>query len=225
MQVAQSQIKRVDVDSFMIPIGSRVIIEPSGLGGKVKTYFIGMERKSYFIVSLAPVIGEDKLAYDFLYKGNKTKVFYTQDGVINGFMSRVLLYTTSPFRHIYFTYPTDAEICNLRQTPRTECHLPCKVQVGDLKLGGMIVNISSGGCGVCLRMPKKEMFEQLQMDSSAGVRFFLVKSMREFTALCEVKNKRLVGDKLTLGMSFKKMDENTLDRVNEFIAWVLSYRI
>ena len=224
MQVGTAQIQRVDVDNFNIPIGSRVIIEPLGLGEKVKTHFIGMERKNYFIVSLAPFIGEEKPRYDFLYKGNRTKIFYTQDGVINGFIAKVMLYTTSPFRHIYFSYPTDAEICNLRQAQRTDCHLPCRIAMGDLELSGMMTNISVTGCAVSIRDPGEDACRAVAMQSMVGVRFYLLQNMREFVVPCEVKNKRLTGNMLTLGMCFENIDPLTGKRIAEFINWVLSFK-
>lgn len=224
MVIDSSQIQRIDVDNFSIPIGSRVIIEPEGYGDKIKTYFIGMERKSYFIVSLAPVVGEDKRVYDFLYKDNRTKIFYTMEGVINGFISKVLSYTTSPFRHIYFTYPTDAEICNLRHAQRTECHLPCVINANGQDLPGMILNISATGCGICLRSNVPGVIDKLETESEFLLRFYLVKNMREFSVKCVLKNKRRTGQRTTLGMSFSDIDENTQKRINEFIAWVTSYK-
>ncbi len=218
-------IQQVDVDTFSIPIGSAVIIEPSGLKDKIKTYFIGMERKSYFIVSLAPVIGVEKQIYDFLYKGNRTKIFYTSDGVINGFIAKVLLYTTSPFRHIYFTYPTDAEICNLRKAPRTECHLPGRVSLGNSHFACMIANISSTGCGACIHGIHPELAEDFKKGSTVRIRFYLVKSMKEFTTQCKVMNVRSQGNKLILGMSYLELDESLQQRVNSFINWVLSYKV
>ncbi len=225
MHLEASRIQRADVDNFAIPIGSRVIIEPSGLGDKLKTFFIGMERKSYFIVALAARLGLDKMVFDYLYRGNKAKIFYTQDGVINGFMSQVLSYTTSPFRHIYFTYPTAAEICNLRQASRTDCHLPAKLGMGNLHCSGMISNISTTGCGVTVVLPSPEVAEGIAVGSSVTLRFHLVQAMHEFTVPCELKNKRLCGDKLILGMSFSQLEENTRKRVAEFIAWVTEYRL
>lgn len=220
-----AQIRRVDVDTFSIPIGSRVIIEPAGLGGKIKTYFIGMERKSYFIVSLAPVIGEDKLAYNYLYKGNKTKIFFTQEGVINGFMAKVILYTTSPFRHIYFTYPTDAEICNLRKATRTDCHLPARIPIGGKERTCMIGNISTSGCGITLRNISSDILELIPKDKPVPIRFYLVKSTEELTAMCEVKNLRREKDGATLGLKFCNLDEHVSKRITEFITWVLNYRL
>lgn len=233
MSKEQSQIQRVDVDALSIPIGSRVVIEPEGLGEKVKTRFIGMERKSYFIVSLAPVVGEDKLAYDYLYKGNPTKIFYTQEGIINGFMSRVILYTTSPFKHLYLEYPTDAEICNLRQSQRTDCHLPSKLTLNGFELPGMICNISATGCGVSVRAQKPklpkltelpELENKLQPGAQLQLRFYLTQNIRECNVTCELKNKRKAKNMLLLGMSFADLDQNTQKRVSEFIDWVSSYR-
>lgn len=224
MNFEAQRIQQVDVDCFSIPIGSRVIIEPSGVDGKIRTFFIGMERKSYFIVSLAPMMGAEKRIYDFLYKGNRTKIFYTSDGVINGFIAKILLYTTSPFRHIYFTYPTDAEICNLRKSPRTDCHLPTKLSVGDMHFSGMMQNISSSGCGVCIQAPHPELAEDIQKNALASLRFYLVKNMKEFFVQCRVMNLRKQGNKLILGLSFLEMEESLQRRVNEFINWVLTYR-
>ncbi len=225
MSVEEQQIQQVDVDTFSIPIGSRVIIEPSGMDAKIRTFFIGMERKSYFIVSLAPVVGVEKRVYDFLYKGNRTKIFYTCDGVINGFIAKILLYTTSPFRHIYFTYPTDAEICNLRKSPRTDCHLPTKLSVGDMHFSGMMLNISASGCGICVLAPHPDLSEDIQKGAMASMRFFLVKNMKEFSVQCRIMNIRRQGIKLVIGLSFLEMEPALQKRVNEFIDWVLSYRV
>ncbi len=222
--VAEERIKKGDASHFSIPIGSPVIIEPHGLGEKIRTYFIGMEKKSYIIVSLTSFVGDNRLVFDYLYKGNRTKLFYTQEGVVNGFIAKVLLYTTSPFRHIYFNYPTDAEFCNLRKSTRTDCHLPAVIEMNGSASKAMVVNISDSGCALSV---KTQHFagSQLNAGDIFTLRFFLTQAMEEFRTVSEVKNIRQAEGKIQLGLMFHDLSEKQSRRIQEFIDYVISYKM
>ncbi len=225
MNKPSSGIKKGDLENIVLELGSPVLIEPSGLGDKIKTYFLGMEKKSYLILALSPLLGEDKVIYDYLYKGNRTKIFYTKEGVINGFVSQVIAYTTSPFRHIYFTYPTDAEICNLRGSERTDCHLPAAIKCEGRQVRGMIVNLSGGGCAMCIDWSEDLDDAGLVEGAEFEVKFHLSKESQDHSATCKIMNMRKRKDLALLGMKFEIIDDQTSKWISDFISHVLRYKI
>lgn len=225
MENNSTDIKKGSLENIVIELGAPILIEPSGLGEKIKTFFLGMEKKSYLITALSPLLGEDKLIYDYLYKGNRTKIFYTKEGIVNGFVSQVIAYTTSPFRHIYFTYPTDAEICNLRQSERTDCHLPAAIDCDGSQIRGMIVNLSGGGCAMCIDWDDQLADAGIVEGASFVVKFHLSKESQDRTVTCKIMNMRKRKDLALLGMKFEVIDDQTTKWISDFINHVQRYKI
>lgn len=219
------RIRRSDQLEVKLDLGMPVMIEPQGYEDKMRTYFIGMERKSYLIFALSPVINDQRRLFEYLYKGNRTKVFYTHEGVVNGVVSQIIMYTTAPFRHLYLTYPTDAEFCNLRGDSRTDSHVPCMLE-GRVGAGpGMIVNISKGGCAISVDNARYPGSRHIEKGDILEVRFHLVHGGKECNTKLQVMNHRSRDKKSLLGCRFVNMDPALAKYVGEFIDYVLSYKI
>jgi hypothetical protein len=100
--------QRTDLE-FNPAFGSPLLLRPEGFDGELKTYFIGMEPSKYVICSLGNALA-DKAALSALRdKTRRTRLFYLRQGVMCGFTVRIQGFKTSPFGHLYLSFPKIAQ--------------------------------------------------------------------------------------------------------------------
>lgn len=220
--VLENGVCKADTSTFDLCFGASVQIEPAGLGYKLQSYFIGMVKYKYIIVRLSPLGLDWKNVYATLYRDNETKLFYTREGVLHGYMSKVLSYITTPHRHVYLTYPHEAELFTLRGHTRHQCHVPARVRLDDLELSGMALNFSTGGCCVCVSVPE-ERREDIGVDKLIHVGCSLVSAQGVSHSVCRVRNVREARGKLVLGLSFEEISESSMNRVEAFLEHLGRY--
>lgn len=223
-QVIEGRIvQEIDFSTMPLEIGHRVHIKPGGLSCRAPALFVGMELNSYLMVRLSGLHAELSEIFPFLYAGNEVKLFFTDKGVLKGFLCTVIAYKASPFRHLYLSYPHKGEFFTLRQQDRYLCHLPAFTDPGKERLHGMIQDLSLGGCSVNLAHPDPESLD-LRMDQRLTVGFSLLSAEHVNMALCRVRNLRLEEDMVNLGLSFEGLDKAVMARVTHFIDFLSRYR-
>lgn len=206
--------------------GTPVILEANGTGVKLRSRFIGSEQDCYVILSLTPIQEQgSSVMSQVIRRGTKVKVFFSREGSVHGFLSKVLASTTKPFMHLYLSYPGNLEACNLRMTERTECHLPAVVDLFGGELEGMVTNISAGGCALSLPLPGEEGVNTFHQGDRLSLRFHINLASREYRAACRVMNVRDCNDKTLLGLRFEDLDKKARHSVVEFIRYVQLHRI
>lgn len=218
MEEGKREILSVGGESFSLRVGKSLFLEPDGLGEKLRTHFIGMERGAYLIVALNQLGAFADVVFEHLYPGNVVRLFYTEAGEVKGYLCHVLSYTTSPYRHLYLSYPEEGEVCVLRGTERTECHLPAWIGANGSESPGMIANISRGGCGMCVQ--EGEGLEGLAPESPARVRFSFFSSRVEYEVASVVRNVRPLAGRVMLGLAFEGLDDDLGAKVTDFIHYV-----
>ena len=121
------------------------------LGGKGQEFkaagvLAGMISDEYLMIRVSAIPGilsrlqeDDLIAVRYVYAGN-----------VYGFNSTIVNYIQKPALIVFLTYPATVETVNLRNAQRVECLFPATVKTdrGDYK--AVIVDISQGGCRVCL---------------------------------------------------------------------------
>lgn len=130
--------KRVSID-----MGTEVLMQISGVSGRLPSMFIGMEASRYMIFKLprAQVSLSSKLA-----KGSGVIVRYRFQGRIYGFQSTILGTVSEPYGLMFVNAPDVVEEHNLRKKQRIDCYFPCEVEIGERREPGVVVNISLSGC-------------------------------------------------------------------------------
>ncbi|MEF2145040.1 MAG: PilZ domain-containing protein [Desulfovibrionaceae bacterium] len=204
--------------------GSTILLRPEGFDGEFKTYFIGMEPGQYVICSLGAMMCSVENISNVLSKNKRTKLFYVRQGVVKGFLVHILSYKTTPFRHLYVSYPKISQTFNLRTSDRVDCHLPAKISCDESKGQGMLTNISSGGCRLSMLSRNGEA-GWLKEGERYNLSFQLNTQAKPLNCACILAKLMPREAVLHLGLSFEDMVERKQALVNDFITFVSEYRI
>lgn len=218
--------QRTDLE-FNPAFGSPLLLRPEGFEGELKTYFIGMEPSKYVICSLGNALA-DKAALSALRdKTRRTRLFYLRQGVMCGFTVRIQGFKTSPFGHLYLSFPKIAQTFNLRQHDRIDCHLPAMISAPAGSSQGMISNISKGGCRMSL-LPGESPLSWLCEGECYDLAMQLPTLSEPQHCFCRL-SQRIDGTRdanlLQLGLQFQNFDTAHEECIEAFIRHVSDYRI
>jgi len=106
-------VDRREGSALGVVIGTKMLVEPAGMGDRFKSEFVGMVRGGFIIVRVPRIPGIN----EFLYVEKKVTVRYVHGGNVYGFESEVLMNQSGPFRLLFLRYPDTVEILNLRRCP------------------------------------------------------------------------------------------------------------
>jgi hypothetical protein len=131
------------VVDFKGAVGTRVIIEPEGLGDRFNTNVVGWEKGKFFLVAFP-----HNLALRATLTVGKLLIvrYLGHDGKICGFETTVQGLIVAPQRFICLEYPKRIISVNLRKADRMYTFLPAKVTVDHTEIPGYIINVSVSGC-------------------------------------------------------------------------------
>ena len=210
---------------FAPEIGDKVLLNPAGKEEKFTAYFIGMEQGRYVVTSLGPFAREIERMSKVLPKGCKARLFNVRRGVMHGYMVQVLGYATTPYQHLYLSYPDRNETHNLRQFDRVDCHLPGQVGAGSGAVKGMVDNISQGGCRLQIAPEEVEKLGALDRDRSHILYFQLNTETEPCRVKCMVvKVDDAPGGYQQVGLRFDSMVGDAGSRLQSFIDFVIRFR-
>ena len=225
-------LQAVDLSRFQPDHNTRLAIKPDGLDYRVPARYLGMEQRSYLILHLTALGGAAQEVYPYLYKDNPVRIFLAAEGALQGYLSRIIAYTTSPYRHLYVSYPHQGEFFTLREHDRFECHLPARMASGASEFAGreftgMVADISQGGCSVVLAAEEDEA-GAFGLGEEVVLRFSMLSLGRESEVLSTVRNLRRgggpAGGKIALGLSFSALTPLSAERIGEFLAYLGRFR-
>lgn len=203
--------------------GDPVLIAPQGSDNRLKTYYIGHEVGRFLILALAPLTRDGAFFKNFLQRGRRTRIFHTCQGVVHGYASRVLGYTTSPYRHLHLAYPDESEFANLRREDRVDCHIPASVEYGRGLALGMVVDINRRGAAVSLCGEEQQYVEGVGQGQELFLRFYLRHDQDMVRVPCLLKRASKVPDKTLLALVFSDLPQQVRERIDEFIQTVTAY--
>ena len=210
---------------FAPEIGDKVLLNPAGKEDKFTTYFIGMERGRYVVTSLGFFAREIERMSKVLPKGCKARLFNVHRGVMHGYMVQILGYATTPYQHLYLSYPDHNVTHNLRQFDRVDCHLPGQLGAGRGALRGMVDNISQGGCRLQTAPEEEAKVKALERDAPYTLHFQLNTEPEPCRAKCTmVKVDEMPGGYSQVGLRFDEMINDTERRLQSFIDFVIRFR-
>ena len=215
--------------TFAPQVGARVLIQPLGTQAKYKTYFIGLEEGHYLVTSLAPMAGEISQVAKVLPRTRQARLFCLDHGVMNAYLVRVLSFMTSPFLHLYLTYPERNEALNLRCHDRVDCHLPAQVILGPALVQGMVVNLSKGGCALLVdpkAVPTSGSLPEEAQGMSAIIRMQPNSEPDPILAACQVvKDMPDKSGLRRLGLRFLDFELDGAAILERFITFVMEHRV
>jgi hypothetical protein len=212
---AQNVVKAATAD-FHLDFGEKVQLEPEGLGFRLHCYFIGLVKYKYLILRLSPLGLDSSSVAEHLVAEKAARLFYAHEGVLHGFLCRIIAQASSPYRHVYLSYPHDAEFYTLRNHVRHQCHVPVSIGLGQETYRGMALNFSEGGLGVCLSVPEERQ-EDFVPGAEVVVGCSLVSAQGVSRAVCGVRNVRRLGGRLVLGLSLDRISDSSRGRILAFL--------
>ena len=124
--------------------GQPCLVQFSLNGQKYKCVILGVEPYSFIIARLPLVPG----IQNHLRAGNEVVVRLQDGGTVYAFTSEILSFVLKPAPILVFSYPPNVEGLQYREHKRTRCLLPAEVANGFFRTGGLVTDISLGGCRV-----------------------------------------------------------------------------
>lgn len=216
-------VDRREGSALGVVIGTRMLIEPAGMGDRFKSEFVGMVRGGFIIVRVPRIPGIN----EFLYVEKKITVRYVHEGNVYGFESEVLWNQTSPFRLLFLRYPETVEILNLRRCQRVDCYLPVKIGMGEedgqyTELEGMMLNLSCGGCQLVLDATSGGL-PTIAVDTELVVQFRMFGSDKLVRIKGQAKNINVNKQRMYLGLMYSDLSDDVRDGIDNYVNNVAEY--
>jgi hypothetical protein len=206
---------------FLCPPGTRMLLEVTGLPEKLTTSCVGHVRGRFVVAQmpLVPESGRDAL-YQMLYPDNGVISRFLHEGTVVGFSARLIKTIQIPFPLIFLTYPKRVESHDLRKHRRVICCLPGHTTIGETLFSGMITDLSLSGCQFSVAFD--EMPPGVAIDDIVELRCELFGQNGQGRLACSVKRVALSGKRLEVGLKFRKMPPEMLQRLNDYLQDALS---
>ncbi|MBU1002242.1 MAG: flagellar brake protein [Proteobacteria bacterium] len=205
-----------------VSIGTRMLVEPAGMGDRFKTEFIGMLRGQFIIVRIPRIPGLN----DFLYVEKKVTVRYVHEGNVYGFESEVIWNQQAPFRLLFLRYPPTIEILNLRKCQRVDCYLPVKIGMDEggqlTEYQGMILNLSCGGCQLVLDAKQGSM-PAISVDKMISVEFRMFGTNKDVRLEGKAKNISVSKNRMYMGVMYSDLPTDVSDGILNYVSHVAEY--
>ncbi len=195
---------------FCLEIGVRIFMDPDGSEQTLQSALVGIEHGRYLLVkapesltSMEPDrINGIGLTLKSLYKGT-----------IYAFRSRVLGLITHPSPLMFIEYPLKIEHHELRSSRRFRCNVAAQAEMEAGERGGIIENISKGGCFCVLETLKADFVTPDDLlNGTLVLRCRFPGSEDEVRFMGEVKNARRKSSDLGVGIQFLHLDTMDAER-------------
>lgn len=138
-------IQMADSSQAQIAVGMKILIEPTGVGERFASRFVGWFPNRYMILHL-PAQGPVR---DHLYDGKKLVVRYVScDGQACGFETLVQGLVFTPQRLLFVDYPKRIAVHSFRKGTRLNVFLGGELTAGDAVITCYVLNLSQSGCQI-----------------------------------------------------------------------------
>jgi c-di-GMP-binding flagellar brake protein YcgR len=204
----------LEVRTLSIGIGTRLQFQLGIKGQEFKAagVLVGMVPGEYLIIRVPAIPG----ILDRLDEGNTIVVRYVYAGNIYGFTSTVLTCIQKPALIVFLTYPFSVETMNLRKGQRTECRFPASVKTDSGDYKAVIVDISLGGCRICLDHEALES-SSFDIEQTIGISFHLTGIAEEQVIDGKIKNLKKDRQFSEMGVQFNQENEAVLSNVTLYL--------
>lgn len=218
---------RVNVDrregsAMNIVIGTRMLVEPAGMGDRFKTDFVGMVRGQFILVRIPRIPGLN----EFLYVEKRVTVRYVHEGNVYGFESQVIWNQATPYRLLFLRYPVTVEILNLRRCQRVDCYTPVRIGLEEggqyTEYEGMMLNLSCGGCQLVLDAGEGAM-PPVAVDTELKVSFKLFGTDKDVTFTGRAKNINVSKQRMYLGLMYDELPADVRKAIDDYVNNVSEY--
>lgn len=206
-------------DCLHIDFGCPLFLEIKGLKERQRCSLVGMLPGTCLITTLPRTVGIRNL----LEQEPNVLVRYVHMGEVFGFRAETIGIIASPFPLVFLSYPATVERINLRRSSRVACHLPATLTAGGAAAEGMILDISTGGCRLTLKVDALDPSARPTVGAPVALAFPLLGAEGEAGIRGIVRNVRADREKSTLGIQFQDVPREVRDRIETYTRRVQDF--
>ena len=205
---------------FCLEIGVRLLLDFDDLSVTFRSTLVGIEHGKYLLLKTpSPFGGEDQGLANM--DGLTIKTLYK--GTIYAFRSRVLGLISEPSRLMFIEFPRRIEHHELRSHKRFKCSIVAQAEVDGSERGGVIENISKGGCrGVMETFSLDKTLPDEVLNDTIAFRCRFPGSEGEAVFMGEVKNASRKSGEMAVGVQFLHLDtmEDARKSIHDYIQLI-----
>jgi len=188
---------------------------------RIKTPLVGYVLGCYILLKY-PCEQKHGNYRDVLIEGNVAIVRYLlegQHGKCFAFRATINKITKYPEKLLVLTYPEKIENRQLRVQQRITTHLPASITLThedsskDVKINGIISDISTKGCGFSFKIDK----QHVKVNKREIYVCIVVGDSNEVKILAQVCNSRNEQGKISVGIQFKAGDKQVKEVLNKLL--------
>ncbi|WP_027186055.1 flagellar brake protein [Desulfovibrio inopinatus] len=203
---------------FGITPGTPVLVELKGLGGRFKTYFVGLVPNKSFITRMPMAID----VREHIYPDKNVMVRFLSEGVIYSFKASIDGSIMRPVPLLFVSYPDKIEVVNLRKSQRVDCFLPVIAHLDELRYEGMITNISTSGCLMSFAKEDAKMVDLVKEGSTFQSEFFFFDKSDTLHVDSKVKSIKH-GEIPSLGIEFISLKQELKQHLEKYVETIRQY--
>ena len=208
----QQMMPKIDIE-----LGSQVQIKFNPIGGQSQYTFpavyIGVMHYKFLAINMPFVSG----IKNHLLPGTMVEIQYQLEGALHSFRTDVLAHTMKPVFVLFLGYPDRMSVLAMRVHKRSFCALPCTLECELDEAGGIIVDISAGGCRILTSLSGNPPIKDIERDTELTLTTNLSAAVDSVSTVGIVRNVAQEGAYLSIGIVFGDNKE-FLEALQEFLA-------
>lgn len=188
-----------------------------------KQYFcfcLGMCPGKFFMTQIPIAPNIDKK----LTPGNSAVIRFVESGMVCGFKANIQHVIMHPFRLVFFDYPDELEVVNLRASKRVTLFLRATIQKDGKDFEGAIRDLSCGGCFFVMNYWQDPFWDDLGIESNLFIKFKVYDDKPPIELKCKPARIGKDEDEISMGLIFDGNPQEFLDRVADFIVYVSQFQ-
>lgn len=193
-------------ENFCLEIGIKLLVNFDDLEVPFQSTLVGIERGKYLLLKSPGPFG--RIEHD-LFKAENLIVKSLYKGTIYAFRSRLIDTISTPSKLMFIEYPQKVEHHELRLHKRFKCSIVAQTEVNQKETGGVIENISLGGCLCIMETDSNEKnYPSDLLNDTLPFRCHFPGSSGEISFMGEIKNARHKSDEIAAGIKFIYPDDS-----------------
>ncbi len=199
--------------NFCLEIGIKLLIDFDDLAVSFRSTLVGIDHGKYLLLKAPGPFG--RIDHD-LFKVEDFIIKSLYKGTIYAFRSKLMSTISKPSKLMFIEYPRKIEHHELRSHKRFKCSIVTQTEVNKKERGGVIENISIGGC-LCIieTVSSDKNIPYDLLNDIIPFRCHFPGSKGEVNFRGEIKNTRRESDEIVVGVKFIYPDST--DEVSNII--------
>jgi len=210
-----STVPDMNQGKINLSVGEKLFIQFSGERNSIKSEVVGFSQENFIIIRSPAIPG----IRSKMMEGREIVVKLFSDGTVYGFKSDIINYVFKPDSLLFINYPAYIEKYEVREHSRLLCNLPVDVCIKDVKLQGIISDISIGGCRINIYDITFSVLKNFEIDEKVILYFYLSTETDLVEISGKIKNLTSSMENVSTGIMFQT-DDPSHAKVQRYIEYL-----